>query len=201
MKIFLDIGAHQGGTLAIIRHPRYKFDRIYCFEPVKENHIHLNRLRDNNEKIILNKFGFLSETCERRLYNPGSTGASIFVEKPVGKIINRIEICKFIKASDWFRDNLKKEDEVFAKINIEGAEVEVLNDLLDSGEYHKLKKVMLTFDVMKVPGKGYLREQMIDRFSKEGVTNYSVVRDLKDECKDLPEKHKMPKVYDKWVGI
>ena len=199
MKIFLDIGSHYGETLSVIQQSKYNFDRIYCFEPIKSNHQHLNKIRGNNEKIILNNFGFLSETCERKVYNPGTTGASVFKEKPVANPNSKIEMCKFIKVSEWFKNNLNKDDDILGKINIEGAEIEVLNDLLDSEEYSKFRKVIITFDVLKIPGKQYLQQQMLDRFTKDRVSNFSVLRDLRDEFKGLPEKIIMNKVYDKWI--
>jgi len=199
MKIFLDIGSHYGETLSVIQQSKYGFDRIYCFEPIKSNHQHLNKIRGNNERVILNDFGFLSETCERQVYNPGTTGASVFKEKPVANPNKKIEMCKFIKISEWFRNNLNKEDYILGKINIEGAEIDVLNDLLDSGEYYKFRKVIITFDVLKIPGKEYLQGEMLTRFSKEGVSNFSVLRNLREEFRKFPEKIAMNKVYDKWI--
>jgi len=199
MKIFLDIGAHHGETLSVIQQSKYGFDRIYCFEPIKSNHQHLNKIRGSNEKVILNDFGFLSEMCEKQVYNPGTTGASVFKEKPVANPNSKIEICKFIKVSEWFKNNLNKDDDILGKINIEGAEIEVLNDLLDSGEYSKFRKVIITFDVLKIPGKEYLRNEMLTRFSKEGISNFSVFRNLRDKFKGLPETIIMNKVYDKWI--
>jgi FkbM family methyltransferase len=201
MKIFLDIGAHHGETLSIVSQLKYNFDRIYCFEPIKKNRKKLNKVRGNNEKIILNDFGFLSESCKKVVYNPGSSGASVLKEKVIKKPTNKTEICEFVRVSDWFKNNLNKEDDILGKINIEGTEIEVLNDLLDSGEYSKFRKVIISFDVIKIPGKEYLKEQMLERFSKEGIENFSILRNLRDEFKEFPEEIMMNKVYDKWIGV
>jgi hypothetical protein len=32
VKVFLDVGAHEGSSLNVVRDPKYGFDRIYCFE-------------------------------------------------------------------------------------------------------------------------------------------------------------------------
>ena len=34
LKIFLDVGAYRGETLAIALEDKYGFDKFYCFEPV-----------------------------------------------------------------------------------------------------------------------------------------------------------------------
>lgn len=34
MRIFLDVGAHDGQTLAEVLKPEYRFDRVYAFEPM-----------------------------------------------------------------------------------------------------------------------------------------------------------------------
>jgi len=33
VKVFLDVGAHEGLSLNAVRDAKYAFDRIYCFEP------------------------------------------------------------------------------------------------------------------------------------------------------------------------
>ena len=67
MKVFLDIGAHDGETLHAVRDPKYGFDRIYCLEPASSCWPALEAVAD--ERVTVCKYGLWDRTCERLLYN------------------------------------------------------------------------------------------------------------------------------------
>lgn len=176
-KIFLDIGSFTGITTKIIL--EYNFDIIHCFEPVKQNYKIIEK-NLNNEKINLHKFGLLNKTCDKLIYNSGSQGGSVFKEKKQEGINkNKIELCNFIKASDWFKDNICDDDYTVTKINVEGAEINIINDLLDTGEYDKIDHLLFSFDIEKVRGKEYLQEELLNRLKKENKTNYTLTAYIK----------------------
>ncbi len=173
MKIFVDIGAHKGKVLKIVLRKEYNFDKIYSFEPVKDN---CDFIKENypDDRLTVNYFGLLNETCSSLIYCAGSMGGSIFEEKPQKekKMYPGSELCKFVKASDWFIENISADDHVVVKMNCEGAEVDILNDLLSSGEYDKINHIMIDFDVRKIRGKEHLGKKMINKLDKLGKTNY-----------------------------
>ena len=160
MKVFLDVGSNLGQTLDKILEPRHGFeriflkyglDRIYCFEPVPE----LQQILAKNyqdPRIVINEVGLWNQTCQRPIYSPGSQSGSIFVDKfnvdPQDSIM-----CSFVRASDWFRDHLTESDEVYLKLNCEGCEVDIIEDLLNSNEYRKVKSLGVAFDVTKIPSQ------------------------------------------------
>lgn len=189
MRIFLDIGAHEGSTLQTVLDKKYNFDKIYSFEPVKTNYKYLQR-NYVDERLTINEFGLLNETCEHLIYCAGAEGGSVFKNKrqKQKKKYPNSELCKFVKASDWFKDNLSHDDYVFGKINCEGAEIDILNDLLDSGEYDKLDHILIYFDVRKIKGKEYLEKEMIRRLNKLGKTNYLPAGDIRKGGKDFKER-------------
>mgnify|MGYP001146975768 CR=1 FL=1 len=167
-KIFLDVGAHWGETIEAVLDDRYKFDRIICFEPSSKCWKKLYRF--NNERIIINKFGLYNKSCSLPLYSPGSAGASIFKDK-YNVDIKDYEICKFVKASDWFKENITFDDIVYLKLNCEGAEVDILDDLLASGEYKKVKQSLVSFDVRKIPSMKYKEIIIKNKFKHRNYRN------------------------------
>jgi FkbM family methyltransferase len=149
VKVFLDVGANDGGTLQAVRDPKYGFDRIYCFEPASSCWPALEAIRDDRVQIC--RFGLWNTTCEQALYASGSVGASLFEEKFRDE--PSTEVCSFVCASDWFRKNLEPNDEIFLKLNCEGAECDIAEGLLESTELAGVRSVMIDPDVRKIPSR------------------------------------------------
>ena len=168
MKVFLDIGAHDGETLHAVRDPKYGFDRIYCLEPASSCWPALEAAAD--ERVTVCKHGLWDRSCERLLYNPGSGGASLFEDKfreaPTG------ELCRFVRATDWFRENLADGDEVFVKLNCEGAECDIVEDLLESGELGRARSVMIDPDIRKIPSLAHREREVREQLTAAKSTNY-----------------------------
>jgi hypothetical protein len=62
VKLFLDVGAHDGGSLNAVRDPKYGFDRIYCFEPASSCWTALEAVSD--DRGVLCRFGLWNRTCD-----------------------------------------------------------------------------------------------------------------------------------------
>ena len=179
MKIFLDVGTNQGQTIDAILEPRYGLKRIFCkygfhkiygFEPVAALHQDLAK-KYQDPRISFFAFGLWKEACEMPIYSPGSQSGSIFADK---KNVDPAHstICEFVRASDWFRDHLAETDEVYVKLNCEGSEVDIIEDLLDSNEYRKITSLGVAFDVRKIPSQRDRELEIKLRLQEEGYTNY-----------------------------
>jgi FkbM family methyltransferase len=178
MKIFVDVGSNQGQTISAILEPthgfnrlfcKYGFDRIYGFEPVPELHqILAATYRD--PLMTFFAVGMWKQTCERPIYSPGSQSGSIFVDK-INVDPAHSTTGKFVRASDWFRDHVPEAGEVYVKLNCEGSEVDIIEDLLDSNEYRKITSLGVSFDVRKIPSQRAREEKLKLRLHAEGHTN------------------------------
>lgn len=166
MKIFLDVGAHTGETIKVALESKYRFDRLYAFEPILKNCKVIRTFKD--ERIILCKYGLWNENCIMRIYNPGSMGASVYNNK-WGRVTTSSQFAKFVRASDWFYKNLEIDDEIYLKLNCEGAEIAILDDLIVSGQYEKINVAMIDFDICKFPSKKHLAEEMKTRLTQLGI--------------------------------
>lgn len=151
MKVFLDLGAHVGETLLAVLDPKYRFDRIVSFEPASGCHGPLARFQD--PRITLCRFGLWKETTHLRIFDPGRIGASIFQDKTDLVDRNSSELASFVRASEWFRENVRSVDNVYMKMNCEGAECDILDDLMDSDEITKVQDLLVAFDVREVPSQ------------------------------------------------
>lgn len=179
MKVFMDVGSNTGQTISAIMEPshgfdstfcRYEFDRIFSFEPVPELHQEI-AAKYRDPRITFYPLGLWNQTCEKPLFSPGSEGGSIFADK-VNVDAQRSATCSFVRASDWFRDHLSDADDVYVKLNCEGAEADIIEDLLDSGEYRKIKSLGVTFDVRKIPSQRHRETEIKRRLEEGGYRNY-----------------------------
>lgn len=174
-RVFLDVGAHQGQTIEMMLRPRFKIDRIVGFDPSPLCHAILDRKFDTNPKVTIVKQGLWSKTCEMDLHNEGSQGGTVHEDyQTTCNPEPRVTRCKFIKASDWFIEHVSPHDEVFLKINAEGSECEIVLDLLDSGEYDKIKALLIDFDVRKSPTAKSQEHQLRERMKAMGINNLHV---------------------------
>ena len=192
-KIFLDVGAHIGQTLQEAIKDDYLFDAIHCFEPMSEPFAALGKMaREANAKpdpqnqnvfklgektIILNNFGLANISGERIVYGSG-VGASLYggdrrhEEQNIDRSLTAT--CAFVEASDYFRQHFVQNDLLIVKMNCEGAEVEILKNLLESGEIFKIANVMIDFDARKIKNMRTEPYKLIKRFRKQGFRNYNL---------------------------
>jgi FkbM family methyltransferase len=160
-RVFLDVGANTGQTLSAVLDSPFDFDDIICFEPTVACCKELQRFED--ARITIHQFGLWSKTCSKLIFGPGELGGSIW--KDIVKS-DATELCEFVQASDWFKKNIDEGDTVFLKMNCEGAECDILDDLLDSGEFRKVSFVMVDFDVRKIASQKHREKEIRQRLRK-----------------------------------
>lgn len=146
-RIFVDVGAHVGETLEEAISPRWGFDRIYCFEPATSNLDALAEIAD--DRVIVVAAGWWHEDACLEIHDPGDIGASVYAAKARS---DKTEKCLFIDASDWLEKNTTSNDEIWVKLNCEGAECTVIEHLDRTGVLARISHLMVHFDIEKVPG-------------------------------------------------
>jgi len=151
----MDVGANTGQSLeaALL----YPFDTIYCFEPVKKFYSELTKVARNNFKgsVIFNNFGLYNDHKRLPIYGPvdGPDGYAASIYSDHQDVKDGIEMCTFLDVNDWMRTNLSYGDAVIMKLNCEGAEVDIVNRLLDTNIFRYMANVMIDFDAVKIPSK------------------------------------------------
>ena len=177
MKVLLDVGANIGQSARAALDPRYGFDRVYCFEPAPTCWPEIDAIAD--PRIELCKFGLGSETCRKTLYRAGYLGASVYEDAAsLGASDQDSTSIELIRASDWFAGNVSERDTVFVKLNCEGSECDIVDDLIRSGELRKAYNVMIDFDVRFIPSLRAREVQVRDKLRREGYTNIAFSEDV-----------------------
>jgi FkbM family methyltransferase len=169
MRIFLDVGAHDGETLDIALDPRWGFDRIDSFEPASTRLKTLRKFRHRN--LAIHDFGLSSQTKNTTLYGAGLLGGSIYSEKNYldAQATSYTEEIKLESATEWLSKNTKLDDEIYLKLNCEGSEADILEDLISNESISKIKSIYVDFDIRKVPGQAYRQKEIEDKLKSLGV--------------------------------
>jgi hypothetical protein len=90
-------------------------------------------------------------------------------------------MCEFRSVSEFFENNIQDDDVVIMKLNCEGSEVIIVNNLLDTGQIKKVYNMMIDFDIRKVDGHESDADDLLKRFEKVNFTNFSLVDVMKGE--------------------
>lgn len=161
MKYFYDIGANQGQTFDwYLLKGNFKDCHVVCFEPSPRHvPVLLKRLRET----LVGKFAGLT-VVPVALSN--STGLAPFFQKTthlsdslffehVNKHVKNIppgvttEVC-VMKLTDYVRSHTKDGDDVLLKIDAEGAEFDILEDLLSAPDVMaRVKKLLVEWHFFK----------------------------------------------------
>lgn len=173
--VFLDVGGSTGQTLEEVVKPRYKFRTIYSFEPMPTEFDILVRDYNSNQRVVLCDYGLNDVTAEMDMYGDNSFLGASNIPNHFSEDQSIVTRCSFIEASSFFRRHLTFNDVVVMKLNCEGGEVAILNNLIDSGEIWKLTNVMIDFDIRRAfDGLEYLEIATLQRLSEIGFTRYSL---------------------------
>jgi FkbM family methyltransferase len=172
--VFIDVGGHRGQTLDEVTKPTYCFDRIYCFEPMPEEFAALERAYGSDQRVTLVQAALSDRSGDVPIYGSNERmGATMFREKRNLAQPDRTTVCRAIRASDFFAQHLDDTGTVVMKLNCEGAECIIMNDLLESGQVWKLANVLIDFDVRKIPGMEQDEQTLRARMRAVGFERYS----------------------------
>lgn len=176
-KIFIDVGGHYGETVEPVIDPVFGFDIIYTFEPVQEC---CDRIRQvSNHRVEIVQAGLSNQTTTTKIYNPGHVGASIFADIEIpNKDNDNFCLCQLIEASEFFRTHIGPSDRVYLKLNCEGSECDVVENLIISGEYSKVEACLIDFDVRKVPSQRHRKQELIELMNKRKIKNFYSSEDV-----------------------
>ena len=156
-RAFLDIGAHTGETLRVVQDTRWGFDHIHCFEPASACVATLERLRSDDDRVTIHAVALWDRPAEITLHGAGEVGASLFDDKPLGPAtVKTDETGPAVDTATYLDAVLPAGVDLTVKINVEGAELEVLRGLLalvsDPSTDRRITALLVHVDADKIPG-------------------------------------------------
>ena len=168
MRVFLDVGAHHGETARVVLAPEFRFGRVCCFDPDWHSWGYLEQLAQEDERVASYPFGLWNQTTTAPLYHAGRVGCSVFADKfDTPTPAHRISEGMFVKASDWCASNWAGTTSAILKLNCEGCECDILDDLMDEGWLRHLDVIYVDFDVRKIPSQAHRQNEVLKRLLRQ----------------------------------
>jgi len=158
-KIFIDLGAHLGES--VIRFYKDVADateyKIYAFEPnpALTSQLQQNLKGFSNVEIISKAVSDRDGIVELYVGSMNDAdGSTLVLNKHTGNIRydKPVEVCS-INFSNWLQSIIKSQDYVFLKINIEGGEYIVMENLMQSGILNQISRIHLILHAHKIDGE------------------------------------------------
>jgi len=176
-KIFIDCGAHMGESLEAFckLYEDSEEYQAYCFEDsakkqfkVSFEHISKKCLEQNKIKSAewFNKAVWV-EDGEITFYDAGGEGSSV-IERKYGQNPRKIEC---FDLSSWIKRNFSLEDHIILKIDLEGAEYEVLNKMYNDKTIDYINKIYCELHGLKC---GRSIEESVELIEKAEKFNHKL---------------------------
>tara|TARA_A100001391_G_scaffold203543_1_gene196196 strand:- start:16 stop:657 length:642 start_codon:yes stop_codon:yes gene_type:complete len=205
-KIFIDGGANRGqSTKTFLKQwPNSKEFEIFMFEPGPEGAIMKGLKSLTNEKIKLLPQAIWIYDGKIIFYekSQGSEGNTLLKEKTSRekRSYKKREVdCVSLK--DWIKNSFSKEDYIILKLDIEGAEYEVMKDMDQSGVFEYIDLFFCEIHGLKC-GKSFDESmELIDICSKHNITPYcwdGNTFNYKKYKNKIYTKQHLTSEYDKW---
>jgi FkbM family methyltransferase len=152
MNVFIDLGAYRGLYVSRFKKSKYYIPdtRIYAFECNPR----LAGIDYGAGITTIRKAAWIYDG-ELKFYiskvNPAHVqGSSVYKEKRTGNLDREHPIkTPCIDFSKWLKDNFKPEDNIYLKMNIEGAEYDILEKMILDGTIDYIKTAWIQWHWQK----------------------------------------------------
>lgn len=179
-KIFIDCGGNVGQSIDLFKNTiLYSSDFIiYSFEPVpKLNHKYRNR----RDIIFSDKAVWINDDDADFYIGKRHNGIGSTLKKEKWSCAPDFEHPIRVKCFDfskWIIDNFSKEDYIILKMDIEGAEYDVLEKMIADGSIEYINKIFIEFHLKKMNMKEERHFNLVNKLME--VNNLELLSQLKD---------------------
>ena len=188
--VCLDVGANKGFySTGLLEQLDDKIKSLHCFEPVPSNFTHCTQKFGNNPKVKLYLNACSNEKKDLPFYqiisdDVGFEGLSSLNNRPV---FNSLKTQKITVNCVILNDTLEidTKDEIFAKIDVEGHELEVMQGMTKFFKNGQIKAIQFEYGNCMLEQNKNLRD--IENFLKE-FEKYSIY--------EFTESHELTKIDD-----
>ncbi|MDA3840725.1 MAG: FkbM family methyltransferase [Patescibacteria group bacterium] len=171
-KIFIDLGAYNGDSAEKALEIYNDFEKFYLFEPTKNNFLILKEKFGRDQRFLLYNSAVDIKNQEGvKLYygdTYGEEGNSLLKEK-INCDIEKFELVNTINFSDFLLKNFEKKDYLVLKIDIEGKEYEILEDMIESGAIKLINKIYCEWHFNRINMTIEEHRTYIKKFKKNNI--------------------------------
>lgn len=175
-KVFIDAGGYTGDTVKLFleKYPDADQFEIFCFEPnpnLKDHHL-------SDRYTFLSKAVWIANCNLEFFIAKNPLGSSLMKSKGGRSKLDKKHPVKVeaIDFSKWIKDNFAKEDFIVLKMDIEGAEYQVIQKMIDDDVIFYIKELYVDWHARKLDN--------FDKTIHENMIDFLIKNDLKpgDMC-------------------
>ena len=184
-RVMIDIGACNGKTCKKYLNENFK---VYAFEPLPYN---VNQIEHHdNLTVVRAAVGSYNGTAYLFL-GPKNThqncywGTSIFEDKTNVTDTKSFEVA-MVKLSDYWRHSIYWPVDLL-RMNCEGAEYDILEDLMDAGIINRFKKIQFQDHTLDIPSLEGRSKDVYQRLLNEYKGKIQFINGSNQAVDDVPE--------------
>jgi len=182
-NIILDVGAHNGSyTDEVLKY--FPDSNLYLFEPSKDKYINLKNKYLNKQNISIFNFCLSDSVGEKILFKNSKLDSRATLihreEAHRNTYWDLEEIVKSNKLSEFWKIELGSKQIDLLKLDIEGEEFTVLNDVRDN--LHKIKLIQFEFGEPNIGSRIFFKdfwEMLTDNFKIFRYTHFDQLIEVK----------------------
>ena len=142
MKYFIDCGAHCGESILRAKQIFGADTTVISFEPIPYFANELKKLYENDSTVMIENAAVWIDNDIKKfhIHKEITDGSSLFTLYGGVDDAYYIDIPSF-DLSSWIKDTFTQDDYLILKLDIEGAEYEVLNKMIEDGTIHMVKEL------------------------------------------------------------
>jgi len=204
--IFIESGAGCGGIIELFTKTRLYSEHpweIYAFEARPDL---IPQIPKRTNQTILNKAIWIHDGFVKFYLGKDPKGSSILKHKKTGglRVDEPVEV-ESINFGQWLKRNFRLEDFILVSFNIEGAEYDVLNNMLRDGTIEYIDELYVEFHNEKVGISKETDKQLVSEIQKRNVfvkpVNMKVYLEPDHNlCKTAMEKSYLNLKFDAAIG-
>jgi len=172
-SVFIECGAWEGVSSKFFRntHPRGCDFEQFAFEC---NPVLVDKLQKESPWLtVLNRAVWINEDEIPMYMGSGkyTESSSLIKEKRTGKLDkDNPTMVKGIDFSQWIKDTFSPEDFICVKMNIEGAEYEVLNKMIEDGTLDYVHQFYIQWHWKKINLDRKIHDKLVSDLDDAGAT-------------------------------
>lgn len=152
-RVFVDVGAHNGGSIYSVIEGGYTFDRMVSVEPDPEMIAALKarfpkEIADGRYQIA--PVGLSDHIGTAQLLGDNTEGGASMIAGKFGIGVGNVREIKLIDWATFLKDYDLEDARLWVKINAEGAEIAILDSILAQGGKN-IESLVIFFDIVKSP--------------------------------------------------
>jgi FkbM family methyltransferase len=170
-RVFVDVGAHNGGSIHSVLEGGYAFDRMVSVEPDPEMIAALQarfakEIADGRFQIA--PVGLSDHIGTAQLMGDNSEGGASMIAAKFGAGAGNVREIKLIDWATFLKDYDLQNARLWVKINAEGAEIAILDSILAEGGKN-IESLVVFFDIVKSPFGAWKKWRVMRDLKHAGI--------------------------------